>query len=239
MIWSDTSQYTETDTADAVTPRMSEFVQSLGLDHFSFLFLKLPNTSVEIENTLYCSYPSEWIGRYLDRHYAHLDPVTRAGQAAIRPFYWGSGRFLRAYGKRQRRVFEEANVFHISHGISIPTRGPIGELSIFSVVSDNKKRLFDAVEEVTPELMTAAFDTHERVLADTEAALARQPEVKLTPREKECLHWTLSGKTAAEVAEVLGIAVSTVNQHVQSAATKLGCLNKHHAAVHAFRRNLI
>ncbi len=73
--------------------------------------------------------------------------------------------------------------------------------------------------------------------------LPEAPEEKdlcsLTPRELECLRWTMEGKTAWELGRILGIAEQTAVRHTFNASKKLGCVNKHHAVVKAMRLGLI
>lgn len=61
----------------------------------------------------------------------------------------------------------------------------------------------------------------------------------LTPRELECLRWTFTGKTAWEVAHILGISEATAARHLNSATRKLDCVNKHQAVLKALRLGLI
>ena len=61
----------------------------------------------------------------------------------------------------------------------------------------------------------------------------------LTPRELESLRWTMEGKTAWELGNILGISEQTAARHVNNATQKLGCVNKVQAAVKALRMNLI
>ena len=49
-----------------------------------------------------------------------------------------------------------------------------------------------------------------------------QEAPKLTPREKEVLHWVIQGKTNQEIAIILGIATGTVAKHVEHLLRKLG-----------------
>jgi len=57
----------------------------------------------------------------------------------------------------------------------------------------------------------------------------------LTPRELEVLRWTMEGKTAWEVGNLLGITERTAALHVNNATHKLGCVNKHQAVLRALR----
>ena len=61
----------------------------------------------------------------------------------------------------------------------------------------------------------------------------------LTPREIEALYWTMEGKTAWEVGQILGISERTAVLHVNNAMHKLGCVNKHQAVLKALRLGLI
>jgi DNA-binding CsgD family transcriptional regulator len=58
---------------------------------------------------------------------------------------------------------------------------------------------------------------------------------RLTPREKEVLHWIGKGKTNGELAAVLGISPRTVEKHVENILGKLGVENRT-AAVMAWMR---
>jgi len=62
---------------------------------------------------------------------------------------------------------------------------------------------------------------------------------RLTPRELECLRWTMDGKTAWEVGGILNITERTAVLHLNNAMHKLGCTTKHQAVLKALRMGLI
>lgn len=62
-----------------------------------------------------------------------------------------------------------------------------------------------------------------------------QSRCVLTHREKECLAWTLAGKTAWEIGMLLSISERTAAQHLGACIGKLGTVNKHQAANKAAR----
>jgi DNA-binding CsgD family transcriptional regulator len=67
-----------------------------------------------------------------------------------------------------------------------------------------------------------------------------RPETpKLTPRELDCLRWTMEGKTAWEVGTILGISERTAVLHLNNGMHKLGCSNKHQAVLKALRLGLL
>lgn len=56
---------------------------------------------------------------------------------------------------------------------------------------------------------------------------------KLTAREKEILRWTMEGKTAWSVAQIIGVSEHTVNFHLRNAQKKLDSSSKHQAVLRA------
>jgi LuxR family quorum sensing-dependent transcriptional regulator len=61
----------------------------------------------------------------------------------------------------------------------------------------------------------------------------------LTSREVEVLTWVSRGKSAWEIGEILLITKRTVDEHVQTAARKIGASNRTHAVAIAIRDRLI
>jgi DNA-binding CsgD family transcriptional regulator len=61
----------------------------------------------------------------------------------------------------------------------------------------------------------------------------------LTPRELDVLRWIARGKTAGEIATILGIGKRTVDEHAASAVGKLGAANRTHAVVLAIQQEII
>lgn len=69
-----------------------------------------------------------------------------------------------------------------------------------------------------------------RVLASEQSRHKDPSACVLTNREKECLAWTLAGKTAWEIGMLLSISERTAAQHLGACIVKLGAVNKHQAA---------
>ncbi len=81
-----------------------------------------------------------------------------------------------------------------------------------------------------------ALDSALRVLLPPEQQLDKP---HLTPRELETLRWTMDGKTAWEVGQILSITERTTVLHLGNAMRKLACNNKHQAVLKALRLGLI
>lgn len=239
--WFENSYFHPGDTAPEVQSKLESLVEDLGLDYFGYGLLRpLESGVLEMGTSALGNYPVEFIDRYIQGRYHLIDPVCELSVRMNRPFYWGPGRFLRAFRKPQRRVLDEARAFGIVYGLAIPVHGPNGAVGTFVVATEHAKRLLDAVGGEYQRLIAAAYDAHDFAVGAVTGALEGDVvESLLTVRERECLLWTAEGKTAAEVAAVLGLSVSTVNHHMSAAAGKLGCVNKHHAVVRALRAGLI
>ena len=239
--WFEHSYCRAGDTTPQAQAKLEGLVEELALDYFAYAMLRPPEGRIaDIGSTALTNYPAEWVGRYLQGRYDLLDPVCDLAAGSIRPFYWGHGRFLRAFRKPQRRVFDKARAFGIVNGLAIPVHGADGSVGVFNVADADAKRIREAVRHEHERLFAAAYDAHEFALGATAGAPERElPEPRLSLRERECLLWTAEGKTAEDVAAALGLSAFTVNRHVSVAARKLGCKNKHHAVVRALRAGLI
>ena len=61
----------------------------------------------------------------------------------------------------------------------------------------------------------------------------------ISERERECLLWVSEGKTAEEVATIVGVTANTVNTYVNTAIRKLSARNRAMAIATAIRMGLI
>ena len=61
----------------------------------------------------------------------------------------------------------------------------------------------------------------------------------LTPRQREVLSWVAQGKSAKEIAEILGITPRTVEKLMETVMRELGPANSTHAVAIALRNKLI
>ena len=68
---------------------------------------------------------------------------------------------------------------------------------------------------------------------------AGQVRGKLSHREMAVLRWLALGKSAHDVAKILGISVNTVRSHIRNIIRKLDVSNIPHAVAEAFRRGIL
>ena len=211
------------------------FMQELGLPYFSYLLVRRPyQPNTPLETFLLTNYPDEWQQRYAQQRYHLYDPVAALSVRSRLPFAWGSDRFLRPFRKRQRRVFLEGRDFKISQGYSIPVCGPDGDIGVFSVSGPRDADLKEVIRGVDAVLQLKAVEIHDGLMSQLFAD-ENNKHITLSPRERECLLWTIEGKTAEDIAQILCVSSSTINYHLSNVIRKYGACNKHHAAIIAMR----
>lgn len=215
--------------------------RQLGFDYFSFILSEqlqlglhpLPKAMIAT------NYPTSWRSRYEQHRYHQLDPVVTVGCRMRQPFFWGNTEYLRQLSARPRRLFDEARDFGIRSGFTVPIYGPAGECGLFSVSSDSR---FDAFQEAALGNRILLQLVGAQVHATIVERLIAQPgvaAVKLTEHERVCLSWTIRGKTAWEISQILNRSRPTIDFHLQKAIRKLGATNKVHAAFKALQAGLI
>ena len=153
------------------------------------------------------------------------------------PIIWDQSTYV-ANGLAEK--WEEQARFGITNGICLALHMPEGRHFVLGVDRDRPVPA-DAAEltRMVADLQLFAVyaqDAALRILAPS----ARDPKIPaLTPRELEVLRWTMEGKTAWEVGNLLGITERTAALHVNNATHKLGCVNKHQAVLRALRLGLL
>jgi len=176
--------------------------------------------------------------RYWEDHsFALRAAFIHAARACAEPYYFVGGRFS---SWRPNRALDA-----ITHEGPIKTWG-VGASIVAPV--HLPRGVIGAVIWATPDEtfdVKAAFAEHAgamhvlalRFVATYEDAVAgsdRTP-ARLTRREIQCLKWAASGKTDAEISQLLEIALPTVRFHIGNAARKLSVSGRsqaiHRAAI--------
>lgn len=224
---------------DGLVASARRFAEDLGARDFSYFIMRPPRGRAPTAPcALQASYPDEWKGRYMGRSYQLRDPVIEVARRARAPFRWGHGEFLSRFSKAQRLVFHEARAFGIAEGWSAPVHGPDGEAAVFSLVSDDRRALEDAVFGAAAQIQLFAVRYHDAMM-ETGGVRGEPAAGEVSAREREALHWTAEGLTTEATAERLGLTPSAVNYHLRNACRKLGASSKQHAAIKALRAGLI
>lgn len=142
-------------------------------------------------------------------------------QPQHRPVDWQRLRGERTF----RDIFRAARDHGISEqGLTVPVRGPYGDVGLFSVTRNCSDREWDLLKaKILGELQTAAVHLHDNVI-HSHALTRKLHHPSLSAREVEILQWIAAGKSQQDVADILSISNRTVEVHLRSGRSKLGAL---------------
>jgi DNA-binding CsgD family transcriptional regulator len=211
-------------------------VNDLGFETFTYAFLRRPNSKGP--PIFITTYPHAWVERYCSEHYEDIDPIFAAAASEILPIRWDAVYLDTHLTGRERVIFEEGLDGGLGAGVTVPIHRKAGEFATLSVAGCQPGREFEEVwRRNRHRLHLVGLHYHAAFARLRESA--RSIDIRLSPRERECLLWTARGKTASEVGDILGISGNTVAEYLQYAARKLGVFNKQQAVVDAILQGLI
>ena len=231
-----------------VEPFLDDLQQVRTLDELTNHIVDLRNT-LSVEHVVYHSvnstgeqyaaltYSDEWVGRYLDRDYARIDPVVQGCYRRFVPVDWKA---LDWSGKAQRDFMGEAIEAGVGNqGFSLPIRGPNGQFALFTV----SHRATDAewlsyTRENMRALILAAHFVNQKAL-EIERGTDLVDQKNLSPRETDTLRLLALGYSRAQAADALSISEHTLRVYLESARFKLGAANTTHAVARALSIGLI
>jgi DNA-binding CsgD family transcriptional regulator len=226
----------EAKTRDDLHAELDRFTQQLGFQTFAAVavidhFLG-ESEFINVDNT-----PAGFRDTFNDLAIAKRDPVLQHCKTKSVPIIWNQSTYVNA---GQGDKWEHQARYGYRCGITLALHMPEGRHFVLGVDRDQALPRDPAeVTRVVASLQLFAVHAQEasmRILAPAGTATGLPA---LTPRELETLRWTMEGKTAWEVANVLGISERTAVLHANNAMHKLGCVNKHQAVLKALRLGLI
>lgn len=216
-----------------VFARIASAAAALGFEQCAFgLRVPLPVTSPRV--LMVNTYSTAWQQRYQEAGYLHLDPTVLHGCSSQAPLVWSD----QVFGATPQ-LWDEAQSAGLRHGWCQAYLDNYGVRSMLSL-SRSAEALTEA--EVADKQMRMYW-----LVSVAHMALGRlvrprfyaEPFAELTVRETEVLRWTVDGKTAGEIADIMDISIDTVNFHVKNATVKLNSPNKATAAVRALAMGLL
>ena len=218
-------------TAAATIDAMCQALQDLGIDHFCFNVF--PNSRQRFDEVLLVSrVPAGWLELYIQENYVAHDPSQRHARRTVNPYEWKDAPYDPDREPKAHEFLLRANDFNIRNGLVVPIPTPCG--CVGQVFMGGKSFRLTKRDKPALHLMAVYAFKHIEQLAG-----CRTPKPILTTREREILTWTATGKTAWEIGELLHLSARTVEWHLQSAAQKLGTLNKVQTLTVALREKLI
>lgn len=210
-----------------------KFARTMGIELFVCAQILNPGGGVARE-TLFGSTGHQWFNYYKSQHLFYHDLVIQRATQTNSPILWSEIAQERLT-RTERLVMEEPRNFSLADGLTIPIHGARGEVAALTVAGPHF--VFDRKIETVVQLM--ALKSHRRAVQLRGPAIDHIKASVLSPRQRECLHWSQFGKTNEEIATILGISAHTVKDHIDAAKAEFGVSSKLEAVIAARRANLI
>ncbi len=179
------------------------------------------------------NYPLEWLRRYNDMRFYHIDPIVWYNFQYSDAQLWEDTYRLYA-GRLPRGFVSESRDFGLIHGVSGGIYDQrIRTATIFTFSGTNR---FDEHHKNILSILTPHL--HQALLRISNLSELSSTQT-LTKREREILQWIKEGKTNWEISVILDISERTVKFHVQNIERKLNAVNKAHAIAIACDQRLV
>ncbi len=193
---------------------MSDVSKDVGFDNFALIYAPRVNAS-PADFVQLTTYPEEWVNVVKSRAYWMDDPIFVACEHANAGFEWTHLSDIIRINDRQQSMMEKAGNFGLKNGftVPIPRCGNIVSLCSFSVANEQE---VEAVSAVAAQAI--GWFAHEAVCRLNERMLApRLENIRLTPRQVDCMVLFARGKSDAAIGQILGISRRTANEHIENA----------------------
>jgi LuxR family transcriptional regulator, activator of conjugal transfer of Ti plasmids len=212
----------------------ARFSESFGFS--SFAYLKLGPKGVDLLST----YPAVWTEHYIGNRFEQFDPVVTASWTSKTPFAWGLTGDIRPADSNAKKLFSDAAVFGIKYGITVPIRGSRKQIAAFTVSTNDRAAVSRfSLERAKISLELAALQFHAFASTRLPRFMSNKQYSSLTRRQRACLSFASAGKSAKEVARIVGLKPRTVEHHIEEAKRRLGAHTLGHAIAKAVRERLI
>lgn len=161
------------------------------------------------------NYPDPWVAWFDEHGLGVSDPVHRASQVTSVGFPWSDVPAMIKLTRADEDVLGRARREGIGNGYTVPAHVP-GEASGSCSFAVAPSRDMPGLALPMVQLFGAfAFEAARRLNGVRDVGAGRPPV--LTDRQRDCVLWAARGKTAWEVARILGLSEETVIQHLKLA----------------------
>ena len=167
------------------------------------------------------TYDDAWTEHYARQGLFKIDPTLIEARRSVAPVDWSR----LEHSENFRTVFRDAHDFGITDtGITIPVRGPFGDIGGLSVTSDLSRTEWRKLKRhVMTDLQLVAANVHDMVMRSN-PLMKSLSAPQLSSREVEILQWTAAGKSQQDIGDILSISHRTVEVHLRSSRQKLHSL---------------
>lgn len=189
---------------------------------------------------LQLSYRGEELNRqYITNKIFTIDPAVQRAMKENSPIPWGL-KYQRGHlSVLEKRFYGFHDDLNNGHGLISPIHGS-DYISIMGITNDGSEADFvQRLPQFGAVMQLFTVYVTESLLRLQAVNQAVTEQYRLTPRERECLTWSAAGKVAWEIADILGVAETTVIKHIENAKRKLQAKTLPQAVARAVSHGLI
>jgi DNA-binding CsgD family transcriptional regulator len=184
------------------------------------------------------NYPARWDTAW-GRHNAN-DPYYHACFEGRLTIEWDAIQARGTLDPAERDSWHYLADKRLQKGITVPIHLPGRRFAFVSAIRDCSDDDWAAlVRSARDTLFLVAHHFHSATFDRFQSPFPQRVPGALSTRELECLTWAAHGKTAEDIACILGRSVETVRVHLKRAGTKLAASNRAHAVAKAAHLGLI
>lgn len=202
----------------------------------AFMVMEIPaQTFGELgDHTIITNWPSELLSIYDQEGCLRRSNVVRELQRTNLPFLVDLDFMVRGHEQAwQQTITGHFKRFSFEHGIWTPVQDAIGNRG--AVGMSGMHADFNERDLATFFYIANAVYGRLNFVKNLDARVVEL----LSDREIDCLNWTASGKTSAEIAEIMQLSEHTVNHYLNRATKKLDTVNRTQAVAKALRIGII
>lgn len=212
-------------TAQGLFTALARLVREQGFDLCSY-GIRPPLPIAEPRITVYDNFPDSWHEKYRRFNYVQVDPTVQHGLRSLLPLVWSDALFGAV-----PEFWEDARGHGLRYGWAQPCRDAIGIAGMLTVARSHEPLTEQELRERVPRLLWITQIAHAGMSRLALKRLLPEGGLRFSKREIGVMRWTAEGRTAAEVAQLLGISERTANFHISNVVAKLGVTNKTAAVI--------
>ncbi|ASS60172.1 MULTISPECIES: helix-turn-helix transcriptional regulator [Rhizobium] len=221
---------------DDVLLLLGKISQYFGFSYFAISGIPSPPERIEPYFVL-GNWSAGWFDRYRENNYIHADPIVQLSKTCDHAFVWSEALRDQKLDRQSRRVMNEAREFKLIDGFSVPIHTAAGFQSIVSFGAEKVE--LSTSDRSALYLMGAHTHSLLRAQIGNDASRKIQALPMITTREREIIHWCAAGKTAIEIATILGRSHRTIQNVILNIQRKLNVVNTPQMIAESFRLRII